>query len=155
MWTRSTFSLKDTLYVRYGDQPMTDAHKYGAGDPGFFKVGGRLPKCTRVPGAAGSSAAAGPPTRPDSEGLQEFVNGRMFWASESDTIYIIYRATTTSARRQLHWEQVGPASRISLSGGSSSQSSEFRWALRLTKSNEEQCSSALLIIVGTKDQVFS
>ncbi|GAB4419209.1 MAG: hypothetical protein Fur0044_15460 [Anaerolineae bacterium] len=88
------FFEDDGSYVRYGDQPLTDAHKYAPTDPGFFKVGDRFAKVYGEYLGPQGRARLGRATNEarDSKGaFQEFVNGRMFWAGESDTIYIIYR----------------------------------------------------------------
>lgn len=87
------FFEDDGSYIRYGDRELTDAHRYAPTPAGFYKVGDRFAKVyweelgpegrTRL-GLATNEAR-------DSQGaFQEFQNGRMFWAGESDTIYVIY-----------------------------------------------------------------
>jgi hypothetical protein len=88
------FFADDGSYLRFGDQPLADSHKYAPTPYGFSKVGDRFAKVywellsledrTRL-GLATNEAK-------DSSGaFQEFVNGRMFWAGEADTIYVIYQ----------------------------------------------------------------
>ena len=87
------FFEDDGSYMRYGDRPLVDAHSYAPTPLGFYKAGDRFAKVyweelddierTRL-GYATNEAR-------DSLGaFQEFDNGRMFWAGEADTIYVIY-----------------------------------------------------------------
>ncbi|MBE7552428.1 MAG: SH3 domain-containing protein [Anaerolineales bacterium] len=96
-------------YLRFGDQVLTDAHKYAPTDPGFFKVGDRFAKVYWEYIGREGRARLGRATNEarDSKGaFQEFVNGRMFWAGESDTIYVIYRGYYDFDRDgQSTWQQ--------------------------------------------------
>ena len=83
-------------YIRYGDRELIDAHSYAPTPQGFYKVGDRFakvyweeigPKGRQRLGFATNEAR-------DSQGaFQEFQNGRMFWAGEADTIYVIYQGS--------------------------------------------------------------
>ncbi|HXV44480.1 MAG TPA: PDZ domain-containing protein [Anaerolineae bacterium] len=103
------FFEDDGSYVRYGDQPLTDAHKYAPTDPGFFKVGDRFAKVYGEylgPQGRARLGRATDEARDNKGAFQEFVNGRMFWAGESDTIYIIYRGYYDFDRDgETTWEQ--------------------------------------------------
>jgi hypothetical protein len=119
------FFEDDGSYVRYGDQPLTDAHKYAPTDPGFFKVGDRFAKVYGEylgPQGRARLGRAINEARDSKGAFQEFVNGRMFWAGESDTIYIIYRSYYDFDRDGSYtWEQGWTSFEDEFEDGSSSQ----------------------------------
>lgn len=88
------FFEDDGSYLRFGDQPLTDSHQYAPTPDGFFKVGDRFAKVYwELIGSEGRTRLGRATNEArDSQGaFQEFVNGRMFWAGEADTIYVIYQ----------------------------------------------------------------
>ncbi|MCB0209994.1 MAG: SH3 domain-containing protein [Anaerolineae bacterium] len=87
------FFADNGSYIRYGDRPLADAHSYGQTKHGFYKVGDRFAKIYWEDLGPVERARLGYATNEahDSKGaFQEFANGRMFWAGEADTIYVIY-----------------------------------------------------------------
>jgi len=81
-------------YVRYGDRALVDAHSFAPTPPGFYKVGDRFAKVYWEELGTSGRQRLGFATNEarDSNGaFQEFQTGRMFWAGEADTIYIIYQ----------------------------------------------------------------
>jgi PDZ domain-containing protein len=87
------FFADDASYLRFGDQPLTDAHQYASTPDGFAKVGDRFAKVYgELIGPEGQErlGRATAEARDSQGAFQEFVNGRMFWAGEADTIYVIY-----------------------------------------------------------------
>ena len=88
------FYADDGSFLRYADQELIDAHSYAPTPTGFYKVGDRFAKIYwEKIGEAGRQRLGNAINEArDSRGaFQEFRNGRMFWANESDTIYVIYR----------------------------------------------------------------
>jgi hypothetical protein len=87
------FFADDGSYIRYGDRPLADAHTYGLTEAGFSKVGDRFTKIYWEEIGEQGRERLGRATneaRDSSGAFQEFEQGRMFWAGESDTIYVIY-----------------------------------------------------------------
>ena len=73
---------------------MVNAHSYAPTPDGFYKVGDRFAKVYwEKIGEAGRQRLGNAVNEArDSRGaFQEFRKGRMFWAGEADTIYVIYR----------------------------------------------------------------
>jgi hypothetical protein len=88
------FFEDDGSYLRFGDEPLTDSHQYAPTPDGFFKVGDRFAKVYwELIGSEGRTrlGRATAEARDSKGAFQEFVNGRMFWAGEADTIYVIYQ----------------------------------------------------------------
>jgi hypothetical protein len=88
------FYADDHSYVRYGDRKLVDAHAYAPTPQGFYKVGDRFAKIYWEDIGEQGRQRLGFATNEarDSQGaFQEFWNGRMFWAGEADTIYVIYQ----------------------------------------------------------------
>ncbi len=87
------FFDKPNAYIRFGDRALMDAHSYGPTPRGFYKVGDRFAKVyweeltAQQRGHLGLATAE---ARDSSGAFQEFAHGRMFWAGEADTIYVIY-----------------------------------------------------------------
>ena len=80
-------------YIRFGDRELVDAHSYGPTPRGFNKIGDRFAKVyweDLTPQQRGHLGLATNEARDSSGAFQEFEHGRMFWAGEADTIYIIY-----------------------------------------------------------------
>jgi hypothetical protein len=103
------FFADDGSYVRYDDRPLTDAHTYAPTEDGFFKVGDRFAKVYWEEIGEQGRARLGQATNEarDSAGaFQEFERGRMFWAGESDTIYVIYSGEYDfNGDGQFEWKQ--------------------------------------------------
>lgn len=88
------FFEDDGSYIRFGDQPLVDAHSYAPTEPGFYKVGDRFAKIYWKEIGEQGRQRLGRATNEARDSLgafQEFQNGRMFWAGEADTIYVIYQ----------------------------------------------------------------
>ncbi|MBN1991757.1 MAG: PDZ domain-containing protein, partial [Anaerolineae bacterium] len=88
------FFEDDGTFLRYGDRKLVDAHGYAPTPAGFYKVGDRFAKVYwEEIGEAGRQRLgyATNEARDSLGAFQEFQNGRMFWAGEADTIYVIYR----------------------------------------------------------------
>ncbi len=84
----------DGSFIRYGDRALVDAHSYAPTPPGFYKVGDRFAKVYWEeigPDGRQRLGHAVNEARDSLGAFQEFRNGRMFWAGEADTIYVIYR----------------------------------------------------------------
>jgi hypothetical protein len=93
------FYEDDGTYTRYDDRPLADAHSYAPTPGGFYKVGDRFAKIYWEEIGAYGRYRLGYATNEAHDSLgafQEFENGRMFWAGEADTIYIIYQGYTDS-----------------------------------------------------------
>jgi hypothetical protein len=89
------FFEDDGSYVRYGDRLQVDAYDYAPTPEGFHKVGNRFAKVYWEEIGAQGRERLGYATNEARDSLgafQEFENGRMFWAYESDTIYVIYHS---------------------------------------------------------------
>ncbi len=87
------FYEDDASYIRFGDRQLVDAHSYAPTPAGFYKVGDRFAKVYWEEIGAEGRQRLGQATNEARDTLgafQEFRNGRMFWAGEADTIYIIY-----------------------------------------------------------------
>jgi hypothetical protein len=88
------FFADNGSYTRFGDQPLADAHAYAPTPAGFYKVGDRFSKVYwELIGAPGRERLGYATNEAaDSQGaFQEFEHGRMFWAGQADTIYVIYQ----------------------------------------------------------------
>jgi hypothetical protein len=88
------FFEDDHSYVRFDDRPLADAHAYAPTPDGFYKVGDRFAKTYwEELGEAGQTrlGRAVDEARDSQGAFQEFQNGRMFWAGQADTIYLIYQ----------------------------------------------------------------
>ncbi len=88
------FFEEDGSYIRYGDRALVDAHGYAPTPAGFYKVGDRFAKVywEEIGPVGRAKLGHGTNEARDSQGaFQEFENGRMFWAGEADTIYVIYQ----------------------------------------------------------------
>ena len=88
------FYEDDGSFIRFGDRALVDAHGYAPTPPGFYKVGDRFAKVYwEEIGETGRQRLghAINEARDSLGAFQEFHNGRMFWAGEADTIYVIYR----------------------------------------------------------------
>lgn len=103
------FFEDDRSYIRYGDRPLADAHSYAPTPGGYYKVGDRFAKVYWEELDQGQRMRLGFATNEarDSQGaFQEFENGRMFWAGESDTIYVIYQGNyDVDGDGQFIWQQ--------------------------------------------------
>ncbi len=88
------FYEADGTYIRFGDRPLTDAHQYAPTQSGFYKVGDRFAKVYWEEIGPQGRQQLGRATNEARDSLgafQEFEHGRMFWAGQSDTIYVIYQ----------------------------------------------------------------
>lgn len=103
------FFEDDGSYIRFGDRPLVDAHSYAPTEAGFYKVGDRFAKLYwEEIGEAGRQrlGRATNEARDSLGAFQEFQNGRMFWAGEADTIYVIYQGNyDLDGDGQLAWKQ--------------------------------------------------
>ncbi len=87
------FYEDDGSFLRYGDRELVDAHGYAPTPLGFYKVGDRFAKVYWEEIGADGRQRLGQAINEAKDSLgafQEFRNGRMFWAGEADTIYVIY-----------------------------------------------------------------
>jgi uncharacterized protein YraI len=90
------FFETDGSYIRFGDRALVDAHSYALTpqDGNYHKVGDRFAKVFWEELNDQQRAQLGwaiNEARDSAGAFQEFENGRMFWAEESDTIYTIYQ----------------------------------------------------------------
>ncbi|MFN8454443.1 MAG: PDZ domain-containing protein [Anaerolineae bacterium] len=103
------FYQDDGSYRRFGDQPLTDSHKYAPTQPGFYKVGDRFAKVYWEylgPEGRGRLGRAINEASDSKGAFQEFVNGRMFWSGVADRIYVIYRGYFDfDGDGQVSWQQ--------------------------------------------------
>ena len=103
------FFEDDHSYVRFGDRPLVDAHSYYPTPNGYYKVGDRFAKVywEELTHQERARLGFGINEARDSNGaFQEFENGRMFWAGEADTIYVIYQGYfDVNGDGQISWTQ--------------------------------------------------
>lgn len=103
------FFADDASYLRFGDEPLTDSHQYAPTPDGFFKVGDRFAKVYwELIGSEGRTrlGRATAEAKDSNGAFQEFINGRMFWAGEADTIYVIYQGYYDfDADGEVTWQQ--------------------------------------------------
>lgn len=103
------FFADDSSYTRYGDRPLADAHSYAPTEPGFYKVGDRFARVYWEEIGEQGRQRLGRATNEARDSLgafQEFERGRMFWAGEADTIYVIYQGDYDfDGDGQVTWQQ--------------------------------------------------
>jgi hypothetical protein len=104
------FYADNSSYSRFGDRPLADAHAYAPTEAGFYKVGDRFARVYWEEIGADGRQRLGRATAEarDSQGaFQEFEQGRMFWAGEADTIYLIYQGEfDVDGDGQTTWSQL-------------------------------------------------